>query len=505
MTRTEHSLRNLRAVLVFQTSALFTAFLTRKIFVDVLSQEYLGLDGTFSNILVALSLAELGLGDAITFSLYKPLAEKDTRKLCALMGIYQRAYQIIGIVVALLGCAIAPFLPVLIRDLPDLPYVYLIYFLFVANSVLSYFFVYKQSLILADQKRYVITSYRYGFWTVLYLAQAVFLLLTREYLVYLVLQLVETLLENWILARKAEDMYPFLRKKRTVPLDHETRKNVTDNTKAMFLHKIGGVMVFNTDNLLLSYFIGVVAVGVYSNYLLVIKGLRNFYKMLFGAFTGSVGNLGATCGKENALSVYRRMNFAGSWLIGWCSICLMILFNPFLELWVGPEYLFSADIVLLIVLNFYVTGMREVNQTFQNAYGLFQQMKYKSIVEAIINLIVSIALVRPFGVAGIFVGTLSSTMLTCFWAEPYIVYRHALGCPVRRYFYQYGVSTVLTAVAGYITWLVCTILPGTGIVLFSEMTAVCAILPNIIFVICLRKNEEYFFLKELFCSRFKER
>lgn len=494
MTRTEHSMRNLRFALIFQSLALVTAFLTRRVFVSVLSQEYLGLDGTFSNILVTLSLAELGLGDAILFSLYKPLAENDKPKLRALMDFYRKAYRIIGCAVAALGCALVPFLPRLIHDFPNLPHVYLIYFLFVANSALSYFFVYKQSLILADQRRYLITAWRYGLWTALYLLQALFLWITHQYLIYLILQLVETLVENWILACKADKMYPFLRGKAS-PLDQETRMTIVRNTRAMFLHKLGGAVVFNTDNLLISYFIGVVSVGLYSNYLLVIKGLRNVYKMIFAAFSGSVGNLGATENNANALRVYRRMNFAGSWMMGWFSICLLVLFNPFISLWVGSDYLFPMEIVLLIVLNFYITGMREVNLTFQNGYGVFRRMRYKSIFEAVINLIVSIALVKPLGITGIFIGTFASTMLTCFWVEPYLLFRYVFKQPLRYYFVQYAGSTLLTVIAGTLTWSICTLLPEMGFAGFILKAVMCTMIPNLFFCVLLYRTEEmkYYF------------
>lgn len=504
MTRTEHSIRNLRFALIFQVLALVTAFFTRRVFVSILSQEYLGLDGTFSNILVTLSLAELGLGDAILFSLYKPLAENDKPKLRALMDFYRKAYRVIGISVAVLGCALAPFLPRLIHDFPDLPHVYLIYFLFVANNALTYFFVYKQSLILADQRRYLVTMWRYGLWTVLYLLQALFLWFTHQYLIYLVLQLGETLLENWILAREADKLYPFLRE-RSKPLDRQTKQTIVRNTRAMFLHKLGGAVVFNTDNLLISYFIGVVSVGLYSNYLLVIKGLRNVYKMIFAAFSGSVGNLGATENSAAALRVYRRMNFAGSWMMGWFSICLLVLFNPFLRLWVGEDYLFSSDIVFLIVLNFYVTGMREVNLTFQNGYGLFWRMRYKSVFEAVINLAVSLALVKPLGITGIFIGTFVSTMLTCFWVEPYLLFRYVFEQPLYKYFLQYAAFSVLTVTTGWLTWHLCTLLPGIGLLSFAAKTLVCGSIPTLVFLLIFHRTEELRYFRTMAISRLKHK
>lgn len=506
MTRTEHSIRNLRYAVIFQTLAMLTAFLTRRVFVSVLNQEYLGLDGTFSNLLVVLSLAELGVGEAITFSLYKPLAEGNTEQVRTLMELYRRIYQVIGVGIVVLAAVLAPFLPVIIKDFPGTSEVYLIYTLFVANSTLSYFFVYKQSLILADQRRYLITMWRYGLWTALYLVQALLLWLTRNYILYLLLQLAETLLENWILARKADRLYPFLRyPQKTLPLDRRGQREILRNTKAMFLHKIGGAVVFNTDNLLLSYFIGVVSVGLYSNYLLVIKGLRNCCKMMFGAFTGSVGNLGATQGKGHIRQVYRRLNFAGSWMMGFFSICLMVLFNPFLELWVGEGYLFSTDIVFWIVVNFYVTGMREVNQTFLNGLGLFWHMRYKSIAESVINLVISVVLVHPFGISGIFIGTFVSTILTCFWVEPYILFRYAFSRSLNWYFLQYGANALLTAAAGYFTWYLCTWIPGEGIAVFLKRMMVCAVVPNVIFYIVFRNTSEFVFFQNFLRSRIKRK
>lgn len=506
MTRTEHSMRNLRYALIFQSTAMMVAFLTRRIFVHVLNQEYLGLDGTFSNLLVMLSLAEMGVGEAITFSLYKPLAERDVEKVRTLMELYRRVYRIIGIGIVVLASLLIPLLAVIIKDFPNTPEVYLIYTLFVANSALSYFFVYKQSLILADQRRYLITLWRYGLWTILYLVQAVLLWLTRNYILYLLLQLVETLLENWVLARKADQLYPFLRQTNSsVPLDRRSQREILRNTKAMFLHKIGGVVVFNTDNLLLSHFIGIVSVGLYSNYLLIIKGLRSCYKMIFGAFTGSVGNMGATRGRGHILRVYRRLSFAGSWMIGFFSICLMVLFNPFLELWVGDKYLFSTDIVLWIVVNFYVTGMREVNQTFLNGLGLFWHMRYKSVAESVINLVVSIALVDSFGISGIFIGTFVSTMLTCFWMEPYILFRYAFSRSLDWYFLQYGAILLLTVGAGWVTWYLCALMPGKGLVLFLEKMAICGIVPNTIFYIVFRNTNEFIFFWNFLRSRIQRK
>ena len=497
MSRTKNSLKNVKFALIFQAASILVAFLTRKVFVMTLSKEYLGLDGTFANILTMLSLAELGAGSAITFSLYKPLAEDDRGQVTALMALYRKVYWAIGIVVAVLGCTLVPFLSVLIHDLPDIPYIRVIYLLFVLNTVLSYFYVYKQSLIMADQKQYIVTYYRYGLKMLMLLAQAAFLWVTRNYFVYLGLQIGTTLLENLLLSRKANQLYPYLHTTQAEPIRPEVKDKILKNIRALMVHKLGGAVVFGTDNLLISFFEGVVAVGLYSNYLLVTNGLKSVYSLVYRSLTASVGHLAATENPDHAVRVFYRVDFFGRWLYGFSAICLMILFNPFIALWVGEDYLFSPWIVLLIVMNFYVTGMRQATLTFRDAYGLYWYDRHKPIFESIINLVVSVALAKPLGVAGIFIGTFISTMTTCFWIEPLVLFRHGFHVSVKPYFRNYLISTVLTMAAGVVTWKVCGLLPSVGLLAFCGKVLICALLPNALFALCYCGREEFWYFLSL--------
>lgn len=505
MSRTENSIRNIKAALFFQAAAILMSFLTRRVFVQVLTQEYLGLDGTFANILSMLSLAELGVGSAITYSLYKPLAEDDREQIAALMRLYRKAYRTVGLVVALLGCALAPFLPFLIRELPDIPHIYLIYLLFVLDSAFSYFFVYKQSLIIADQKQYITTVYHYGLKVVLLLVQALLLWLTRNYFVYLGLQLGVTLLENLLLAYTADRLYPYLKTASAHALPRETKRQILRNTRAIVFHKIGGIMVFGTDNLLISYFSGVVAVGFYSNYLMVTNGLDSVYGRLFSALTASVGNLNAASTPEQVQPVFRRVNFAGSWLYGFSFVCLIVLFNPFIELWVGEQYLFSREIVCLIAVNFYINGMRKAVLTFRDAGGLYWYDRYKPIVESLVNLGVSIALAVPYGVAGILGGTFVSTMATCFWIEPAVLFRYGLKASVRPYFKDYAVNTVITLLTAAAVWCICEALPGAGVSLFLAKMAVCVVVGNAGYLLAYHRREEFRYFTELWTRLLQRR
>lgn len=484
--------------MLFQALKIIITFFTRKVFVLVLTQEYLGLNGTFSNILSMLSLAELGIGSAITYSLYKPLAEKDEKQVAARMALFRRAYWTIGLAVALIGACLTPFLTMLIRDLPDIPNINFVYLLFVLNTSLSYFFSYKQSLIIADQRQYLTTVCHLGLNILLQLAQALFLWFTKEYFIYLELQIGATLLENLILSLIADRLYPYINTNWHEKIDPAARAEIVKNTKAMIIHKVASIVVFGTDNLLISYFVGVVAVGLYSNYLMITSALIGIYGQLFSALTASVGNLGVTEDSGQVLTVFRRLNFAGSWLYGFSAVCLAVLLNPFIELWLGTDYLFSQDIVCLIVLNFYVTGMRQAVLTFREAEGLYWYDRRKAVAESIINLTVSAALAVPFGVAGIFIGTFISTMTTCFWVEPVVLFKYGLHTSVRPFFKDYAVNTVIMLLTFSAVWYICEALPGTGMTLFIEKMMVCAVGGNVGFLLAYRRRDEFQYFVELF-------
>lgn len=498
MSRTTKSLQNIKVILLLQTVSSAASFFTRRVFVQMLSQEYLGLNGTFSNILAMLSLAEMGIGSVFTYNLYKPLAEQDKGQIAALMVLFRRTYRTIGLVIAALGCALTPFLPVLIRDMPDIPHIYLIYLMFVLDTSLSYFYVYKQLLIIADQRRYIVSTCSVILNMLLQLGQIFSLRLTGNYFAYLGLQVGKTLLTNIILSRIADRLYPYLKIKKTATLSQDTKQEIIKNTKARILHKIGSVVVFGTDNMLISYFVGVISVGLYSNYLMVSQTLAAVYGQLFEALTASIGNLGATSRREHTLPVFWQLNFVVNWLYGFSAVCLFILFNPFISIWLGDGYLFSQEIVFLIALNFYVTGMRQAVQTFRDAYGLFWHDRYKPIAESVINLVVSAVLAIPFGTAGILLGTFVSTMTVCFWVEPLVLFRHGFRAPVWPYFREYALNTLLTLVTGAAAWWVCKALPGEGLLLFLAKMAVCATGGNLFYLLVYHRREEFRYFVELF-------
>lgn len=495
MSRTDNSIRNIKYAIIGQFFGLAVGFFARKVFVHILGAEYLGINGLFSNILRVLSLAELGIGTSIVYSMYKPLADKDSPKIKALMGLYKKAYIAIGAAIAVIGASITPFLNFLIKDMPEIPYIKIIYLLFVLNSSVSYFFSYKRSLIIADQKRFIATFYRYSFVFVLNVLQIIILLLTKSFILFLILQLLSTITENISLSIKADRLYPFLAEKAVDVIDKEEKQVIKRNVKAMFFHKVGGVAVNGTDNIILSKYIGIVSVGLYSNYLLIINALNTIIGLIFDSVTASVGNLGVTETKEKQRITFDMVNFAGFWIYSFASISLVVLLNPFITLWLGRNYTFPVWTMILIVAIFYFNGMRKSVLVFKNALGFYWQDRYKPAFEAGINLITSILLAKKIGTDGVFVGTVISILTTCFWIEPYIVYKHGFEFNVMHYFQKYGIYTFIMAITGFCTYKAAGVFSGTTTLNFIYKTIICLIVPNVTYILVFRTTKEF---KDLF-------
>ncbi|NLJ97620.1 MAG: hypothetical protein GX321_10770, partial [Clostridiales bacterium] len=313
MNRTANSIRNTKYAIIGQTIGIFISFISRLIFVKVLGIDYLGINGLFSNILYMLTFAELGIGTALVYSLYKPLADMDIPKIKALMKLLKKAYITIGIIIFISGILLIPFLSMIVKDPSNISNLKTIYLLFVANTSLTYFVSYKRSLIIADQKRYIATSYRYCFFTILNIFQIITLMITRSYNLFLVLQILFTYLENFFLGKKIDKIYPYLKLNDTNALDFKTKSIIKKNIKAITFHKIGEIFTSNTDNILISRYIGLNIVGIYSNYLLIINALNTVFGSLFQAVVASIGNLGANDDNKKMEFIYRVISLINFW------------------------------------------------------------------------------------------------------------------------------------------------------------------------------------------------
>ena len=497
MDRTEHVVKNLKFAAVSELVLAVLKFVSRRVFVLLLGKEYLGVSGLFTDILSMLSLAELGFSVSITYSLYQPVAQGNTTLIKSLMQLYRRVYRSVFVIVLAAGLSLTPFLDFFVKEMPEnIPNISLIYVLNVVNASVSYLFAYKSTLLFVYQKKYIDSLIRTAVSVIAAVAQIGVLLITGNYVFYLFIAIGAALTQNVLISVKTDRLYPYLKETDISPLPVEILHDIRRNVGAMILHRIGAVAIFSTDNILISKFVGIGTTGLYSNYVMIRGFLNVMVNALFNAITPALGNLNATETEQNRQAAFRRLNFFSAWLFGWMSICLLWLYDPFIRIWLGGNYLLSRPVVLIIVINFYVNSMRIPVANTKSVMGLFWDERYKSILEPPLNLAVSILLAQRWGIFGILAGTLISTMALPFWVEPLGLYRHGLKQPIGEYFLRYLGHLLLTAAAGGLTGLACSA-AGEGLFGFVLRLLFCILIPNAVYLAVYCRSSEFCFMKEM--------
>jgi len=501
-SRTKNSIKNLQFALIGQVINLLLQFFLRTAFIHTLGKEYLGINGLFSNILSFLSLAELGIGEAITISLYKPIAENDENKIKILMRIFKKAYCIIGIVITVAGLGLTPFLSVFIKEMPDIEHIYIIYMLNVLLSSISYFYSYKSIFIIANQKNYIVTNNRYVVTTISTIFRCVILFVWGNYILYLMASIFFVLAENISVSILADKYYPILKEKSNDSLDKETQNTIIDNISALVFHRIGGIVVFSTDNIMLSKFSGIIITGLYSNYSMILNAVNSILSQFFNSMIASVGNLHILADEEKQIEIYNVIYFINFWLYAFAATACLLLIQPFITLWAGEEYLMTNLVLFAIIVNFYMTGMRKTNSMFCSAYGLVRYYKIAPLFEITINIISSIVLAKIIGEAGIFIGTIISTVCVCLWVEPYILFKYGIKYSLRKYFLRYFLYLLITTFIILVSYLIINVITVTGITAFILKMLTVVIIPNIILFIIFRNSTEFKTLYNIILRKF---
>ena len=409
----------------------------RKVMIASIGVEYLGVNGLFSNILSLLSLTESGLSVAIAYKLYKPIAENDEERLGQLLGFFNRIYSIIAIVITTIGLALMPFLPHIIAS-TSLPMhdIYRYYVLFLINNVCGYFVAYKTVFLTACQKNYYVMVINTAVTIVMSALKIFVLIILRNYVIFLLVTIINTLAINVMVALFVNKQYPFMRDIRKYRLPFEEKRAIYRDCKALLFHKIGAYVLTGTDNILISAFVNITTVGLYSNYLIVINLLNNALTKLFEAIVPAIGDKLATEGEQSAYDSFAMISYFDFIIQLFCSGMLLSLVQPFIEFFFGEECLLDSFTVLLLGLNFFFLGMRRPAGTMKNASGVFYQDRYWALAEAAINLIVSIIGVKMIGLPGIFIGTIVSGFFVPNIVGPYFLYRDVFHVGFHQYVFK---------------------------------------------------------------------
>lgn len=504
-SRTEYSAKNTSVALISRLTAILMGFVLRVVFTHTLSECYVGINGLFVDIINVLSLSEMGIGTAITFALYQPIAVKDIEKQKSLMKLYCAMYRIVAGIVAVIGLALIPFLRVLIKDSYAVDHLTLIYLMYLINTIFSYLLIYKKTLMDAHQLLYIGTFYQTMSWVVQDIVQISVLIFTKNFILFLSINIFITISCNLLISRKANQLYPYLKDTSIRPLPKDEKQSIYRNIRAMLMHKSGDVILNNTDNLILSSFVGLVSVGSYSNYFLVIGSVHQLLGQVFQGITASVGNLGVTADKSRVKKIFEATFFMGQWMYGLAAILMYELLNPFVELSFGKQYVFSKEIVLMLCINFFVNGMRGATLVFRDSLGLFWYDRYKSVIWALLNLVLSILFVNKLGTFGVFLGTFVSTMVTAFWVEPYVLYKYHLKVSSVRYFVKYIFYSSVVGGTWFVTELLCRYTSGNLWIVLGERLLLSLIVPNVLFLLFYFKTGEFVFLWTKFWKLMRKR
>ncbi|WP_419872088.1 lipopolysaccharide biosynthesis protein [Candidatus Pristimantibacillus sp. PTI5] len=491
--RVKNSLLNITAGLGNQLIITILSFASRTIFINSLGLEYLGVNALFTSILAMLSLAEAGIGASIVYNLYKPIADNDQPKIMALMNLYRKAYLIIAAVVMTLGLALLPFLGLFIKD-TNVENITLIYLVFLFNTAVPYLFVYKHSYLNVNQKNYIVTAVFSVSTIISTLIKIAILYYTENYILYLVVESAIAITTSIILAGIVDRMFPFLKQKIVEKLDQETKQKFIKNMKAILLQNMGNYLIFGVESILISALVSVVAVGIYSNYKMLIDICRTFVNQVFSNMYHSVGNLIAKENAEQIYHIYKVTMLLNFWLYSLIAISLNLLISPLIELWVGSEFLMGQFTLVVVIIAFYERGMRNSISMVKVTAGIFHEDRFAPLIQGTLSLGISLILVHYIGITGVFIGTIISALLVLFWTTPYLVYKKVFHQPLRLYYQRYGLYTGIGIATYLITYLANSVIPSSNFGWLFLKAVVCLLIVNLTYILIFHKTEEYKYL-----------
>lgn len=504
--RTTFALKNISAIWAEKLVLLIVSFILQTVFIRALGAEYVGIDGLFTNVLSFLALSELGVGVAMTYSMYKPVSERNYEKIKSIMALYRVMYRRIAVIILLLGMAMLPFIHHVIKEPPKDISISAVYLAFLGDVSLSYLFTYRRSLLTANQQAYKYTMIDTVAKIIILGAESAVLLIFRNYYAYLTIKIGGNILENAYVSIFVTKVFPYLNEKNVAPLPAEEKRGILSNVKALFLHKFGDFAINSTDNLIISSFINVATVGIVSNYSLVISGINAFINNAFSALTASLGNLVVESTRERRLEMLEALNFCAFWLYGFASVGFLFLLNPLIRLWLGEAYSLPAHTVALIVISQYLTGMRVPLSTYKTSAGIYQQDQYIPLAQAAVNLAVSVGGVLLWGLPGVFIGTIASSVLVSSWNRPYTVYTYAFQMSCGRYFIKFALyAGFVMACAIGLAVLYENLAFQNKYVDFAYRLISASLLYHGFLILAFRKTAEYKQVKKLALTMFSRR
>ena len=481
--RLKKSIRNVFGALINKATAIIFPFVIRTIILYYLGTEYAGLSSLFTSVLQILSLSELGIGSAIVFSMYKPVAEGNDVEINALLKLYRKFYYIIGTVILLVGVTLIPLIPRLIDG--TYPYdinLYALYLVYLSNTVLSYFlFAYKTSILNAFQRSDIESNLTTLINTGMYILQIITLIVFRNYYLYIVWLPVATIVINIVRSHIVDKQYPAIRCAGEV--SQGVKQDIFKRVGALIGHQLSGTVNCSLDNIVVSAFLGLKVVAQYGNYYYVVSALSGVMQVTFNALTASIGNSLIKESKEKNLSDFYDLQYINSWIVGWMCITMICIYQDFMELWAGKNLLFTFDIVILFVIYFYSWQIRRTVLTYKNACGMWWADKVKPYVSVITNLILNFSLVQICGIYGVMLSTIVCYIFIEAPWETHALFKEYFHRGTGKYWKNVLIYTSMTVALMFVTWSVCACVKVNGLFAILIKGVICTILPNVLWIL----------------------
>lgn len=490
--RTKNATRNIIFGVILKAYQIIVPFLMRTAMIYLMGVQYLGLNSLFTSILQVLNLAELGVGSAMIYSMYKPIAEDDNATICALMKLYKTYYRIIGLVIAVIGCALTPFIPKLISgDVPDNLNIYLLYLVNLGATVLSYWlYAYKNCILQAHQRVDIVSKVSLVTSTIQYALQLLVLWLFKDYYLYVIVLLATQALTNIATAMCADRIYPQFKPKGQIAT--EEKKAINNRIKDLFTSKIGGIIYDSADTIVISSFLGLTALAIYQNYFYILNAITGLITVVFSACTAGIGNSIVVETKGKNYKDLNKFTFIICWGAGFCAVCLLCLYQPFMELWVGKDLMLSSSAVVCFVVYFFVRQLNSLFNTYKDASGMWHEDRFRPLVAALTNLALNLILVQFIGLYGILISTVLA--IVCV-GMPWLLHNLFTVIFEKRYLVGYLKNLLyycfIILISCTITYFICTKVNAGLITTLVIRGAICVVLPNLIYLFAYYKRIEF--------------
>ncbi len=499
--RTKNAKKSIAVGMALKIYQMLMPFLMRSAMIHFMGIQYLGLNSLFTSVLRILNLAELGVGSAMVFSMYKPIAEDDTDTICALMRMYRRYYRIIGLIIGVAGAALTPVIPYLIeKGVPEDINIYILYLLNLGATVLTYWlFAYKNCLLNAHQRTDVASTVTIVTTTLQYGIQLLVMVYFKNYYVHIIVALVTQALNNVITALVTDKIYPHYLPKGK--LTREQTRDINRRIRDLFTGKLGSVILTSVDSVVISAFLGLTVLAVYQNYYFIVTSVIGTVEIILQSVMAGLGNSYVTESKEKNFNDMKKFTFLFTWLLGVCVCCFLALYQPFMRMWLRRDnWLLNDAAVICFTLYFFVYCMNRLLNVYKDAAGLWHEDRFRPLVTAMVNLTLNLLWINLWGIYGVLLSTVVSMVFVGMpWLLGNIFTRVFSRKDMKYYMRQLAVSIGAILLAGALVWVICWPIEfafdiPTRINMLLTLAArvgICVIVPNVLFYFLLRRTEQF--------------